>query len=184
MMYDRIVALHGEHMFKRSAARSPADRSVLRLVVCPRNIHTVLEIGTYRGCAAALMSQWCEKVITVDLVRGWLERDKQPFDRHGFWRSLGIDNIEFHRVHGEADKATLVNSLQFDLAFIDGEHDATVRRDFDLVRRCGRVLFHDVNEYKPKKNAVYELVRGLSVTGKLTYFTYCNMAYWQAPGTF
>ena len=36
--------------------------------------------------------------------------------------------------------------LTFDFAFIDGMHKVeNVRHDFENVKFCGRVLFHDVN---------------------------------------
>lgn len=175
-MIERIVSLYGEHVLSRSAVRSASDRAILCRAVSDPAIQTVLEIGTYRGCAAAVLSQLCRKVITIDLVNGWLERQGEQFDRTGFWDSLGIGNIEFHPVRDEEQKAECIEAMRFDMAFIDGEHDDTVHRDFDLVRRCGRVLFHDVNPAQPKKNAVYSLVKDLGAEVGFDG----NFAYWQA----
>ncbi len=41
----------------------------------------VLEIGTYRGFTAAFMSQFCERVTTIDLKYGRMERYNEAFDR-------------------------------------------------------------------------------------------------------
>ena len=37
-----------------------------------------------------------------------------------------------------------VNIYNFDFAFIDGDHTGDrPAKDFELVKKCGRVLFHD-----------------------------------------
>lgn len=142
-MRDRIIALHGAGVLKRSALSIRGGAGVFKSVMFGRKIKTALEIGTYRGVAAAEMSRWCENVITIDLARGKLERSEERFNRRKFWDSLGATNVEFMPVKDDVDKAQLVKLLDFDFAFIDGAHDQTVSNDFDLVKRCGRVLFHD-----------------------------------------
>lgn len=155
-MKDKIIALHGEKTLRISAARSAAGPEVFRHMLEGKGYRTVLEIGTYRGCAAAEMSQYCEKVITIDLKFGSIEKRRGTFDRVAFWRSLGVDNIALCLVENDADKAALVRGLDFDFAFIDGAHDIeSVRSDFELVRRCGRVLFHDYSDDVNCTNGVF-----------------------------
>lgn len=109
------------------------------------------------------MSQYCNRVVTIDLANGDLERHGIDFDRRAFWRSLGIDNIDLHLVRDSDDKASLLNSLEFDFAFIDGAHDkAGVSEDFALTKRCGRVLFHDYDfSGSKRRDAVYDFVNTL-----------------------
>jgi len=162
---DRIVELHGESFLRKSALNIRDGEGVFREFLEGAGYRTILEIGTYKGISAACMAQYCEKVITIDLAHGKLETNGEDHDRHAFWESLGIDNIEFHAVADDEEKAKLIAGLEFDLAFVDGAHDTEgVRRDFALVKHCGAVLFHDYDDSGPqleKRNAVYRFVNKL-----------------------
>jgi hypothetical protein len=47
-------------------------------------------------------------------------------------------------VPSDAAKRRFIDSLTFDLAVVDGNHfREPVKFDFECVRRCGLVLFHD-----------------------------------------
>lgn len=174
-MKEKIEHLHGNGSLKRSALRLPGGQETFERVVGGKGYHTVLEIGTYRGCTAAAMSQYCERVITIDLQNGQVERDG-GFDRIAFWASLGLSNIEFHAVADDAEKAAFVGGLDFDFSFIDGAHDReAVSRDFEMVKRCGRVLFHDYDSSKP--NHVFDFVNTLK-TGKVEIIE--DFALWTA----
>lgn len=161
-MRDRIVALHGQHALKRSILSIREGGGVMEHFLSGKGVRTALEIGTYRGVGAAEISQFVDRVITIDLHHGRLEQLGEKWDRRAFWRSLGIDNIELRLVRDDAEKAALIEALQFDFAFVDGAHDQRVRDDFELVKRCGRVLFHDVDSRgKPELDHVYNFVMSL-----------------------
>ena len=151
---ERIVALHGETCLRRSALRIRDGAGAFEWAMKGRGYRTALEIGTYRGASAAEMAQFCDRVITIDLKHGQLTID---FDRHAFWRSLGVENIDLHLVADDREKAALIAGLDFQFAFVDGAHDERVNADFAMVRRCGNVLFHD---YEPGGH-VARLVDGL-----------------------
>ena len=157
---DKIEALHGQAFLRKSALNIRGGAGVFERVLSGKGYRSVLEIGTYRGAAAAEIAQYCERVITIDLKFGKLERNGTTFDREAFWQSLGVSNIEFHAVAGDAEKARLIAGLQFDLAFIDGAHEGdAVTRDFGLVKHCGRVLFHDYDQStQPHLNRVFDFV--------------------------
>lgn len=161
-MRDKIVSLHGQHALKRSILSIREGGGVMEFFLSGKGIRTALEIGTYRGVGAAEISQYVDRVITIDLHHGRLEQLGEKWDRRAFWRSLGIDNIDLHLVHNDAEKAALIESLEFDFAFVDGAHDERVRDDFALVKRCGQVLFHDVDSRgKPELDHVYNFVMSL-----------------------
>jgi predicted O-methyltransferase YrrM len=162
-MLDKIATLYGERMLAKSAIRLPGGADVFQSLMQGKGYRTVLEIGTYRGCSAALMSRYCDQVITIDLRHGQLERTGQSFDRRKFWASLGADNIDSRLVDGDDEKTEVIATLDFDFAFVDGAHDAeSVRLDFDLVKRCGRVLFHDYADTgRPDKDHVFHFVNSL-----------------------
>lgn len=160
---EHIVALHGEQILRRSALNIRGGAGVLRRVLFGKGYRTAVEIGTYRGCATAEIAQYCERVVTIDLRHGRLEDLKEKFDRVGLWAALDIKNIELCLVENDAEKAAILRELDFDFAFIDGAHDrASVEMDFSLVKRCGRVLFHDYDRRGgPGDDDVYEFVNTL-----------------------
>jgi hypothetical protein len=107
-----------------------------------------LEIGSWNGIAAAVLSEHFDQVISIDVV-------DNPV-KHEIAKRLTL-NIEFLHV-AQAVKPAVVRSLKFDFAYLDGDHAGCTRGDFELVKRCGRVLFH---EYWPAQPPVYELVNSL-----------------------
>lgn len=179
-MYQRIVELYGEPILKRSAMRIRQGAGVFERVLAGKGYRTVLEIGTYRGASAAEMSRYVDRVVTVDLAVGQLEHFGEKWDRNAFWKSLDVHNCEFKAVRSDCEKADLVKGLDFDIAFIDGAHDAHgVRFDFSLVRHCGRVLFHDADDNGPgRENYVYEFIKTLPAE-QVEFMDI--FAYWRAP---
>lgn len=140
-MKERISKLCGEAALRRSALRLGDGERILRDASEGR-MHA-LEIGTYRGCTAAALAQWCVRVTTVDMIVGQFINDR-GLARESLWRALGLGNVDVILVSNDTEKARVLERLDFDFAFIDGAHDASsVAFDFNLVRRCGRVLFHD-----------------------------------------
>jgi hypothetical protein len=97
----------------------------------------VLEIGTFRGLSTALMAHYADEVITVD--------NQLRYEPIPLWHFSGIiDKITYFVTPTEEMKYSLINSMDFDFAFIDGNHDYKyVKSDFESAKRCGKVLFHD-----------------------------------------
>jgi predicted O-methyltransferase YrrM len=159
----KIIELYGPKFLRKSALNIRGGGGVFERVLKGRGYRTILEIGTYRGCAAAELAQYCDRVITLDLRVGQLERGDEQFDRRQFWSALGVTNIDLHLIDDDVEKARLVNGLDFDLAFIDGAHDLkSVKTDFELTKRCGRVLFHDADDNGPDRpNDVHNFIRAL-----------------------
>jgi len=161
-MYDRIVTMYGEKTLSKSAMRIRGGAGVFEQVLSGKGYRTVLEIGTYKGCATAEISQYVDRVVTIDLLHGKIETNRERWNRRAFWGTLGVDNVHLCLVADDAEKTRLVNSLDFDLAFVDGAHDGPgVALDFDLVKRCGRVLFHDYSPRPGKPQDVYDFVNTL-----------------------
>lgn len=162
-MRHKIEALYGPSFLRKSAMNIRGGAGVFEKVLKGRNYGEVLEIGTYRGVSAAEMSQYCKHVTTIDLAHGKLEQNGTPFDRCAFWGSVDVHNCSFHAVADDAEKAQFIGGREFDFAFIDGGHHGnSCARDFELVKRCGRVLFHDYDDSgQPHLNAVYDFVNSL-----------------------
>lgn len=159
---ERVIKLYGEKTLRKSAMNIRGGAGVFEKVLSGRGIKTALEIGTYKGVSSAEIAQYCERVVTIDLKYGKLEQNQESFDRYAFWASLGIANIELHLIENDQEKKELVDSLDFDFAFIDGAHDWRVSEDFQMVKRCGRVLFHDYDSRgRPELDYVYDFVNSL-----------------------
>ena len=182
---ERAVELYGEGVLRRSALGIRGGAGAFEWALAGKGIRRVLEIGTYKGVSAAAISQYVEPVTTIDLVRGRLEHTDPSFDREEFWRSMGIGNITQILIGNDAEKKAIVDALDFDFAFVDGAHDATVRNDFELVKRCGLVLFHDAADNRKRgfnenaSNHVYEFVSTLPPEQLQFNDIFC---LWTAPG--
>lgn len=141
------MAAAGRGAFKKSALMIGDGAEIIERTIRDGGYRRVLEIGTYRGVTAAFMAQFVDRVTTIDLVRGRMERHGETFDRWRFWESLGISNIDLRLIETDIDKATVIRESRFDFAFIDADHVAPApEKDFALVRSCGAVLFHDYGE--------------------------------------
>lgn len=186
-MREKIIATYDQHILRKSILSIRGGAGVLESVLGSRKYKVGLEIGTYRGVGAAEMSQYCERVITIDLKRGKLEHNKSrgdptdsKHDRHAFWASLGITNIDLILVENDAEKAEIINALDFDFAMIDGAHDQTVANDFALVKRCGTVLFHDIDRSGSKeKDYVIDFFESLPASERQVLDIF---GLWTAPG--
>lgn len=101
---------------------------------------SIAEIGTLHGVSAALFASLGLKVATFDIVKSPLAEE--------IWRYLEVDaGIAYFVCQNDQEKKEILLSRSFDIAFIDGDHQLEKARfDFECVKRCGFVVFHD---YKP-----------------------------------
>lgn len=124
-----------------------------------------VEIGTCNGLTAIILARHFKTVVSIDIVPNLL---KHRIAGHALAR-----NVRFIDIHDNAEKATVIDALTFDAAYIDGDHASDTQTDFDLVKRCGLVLFH---EYWPAQPAVFDLVNGLKKQGGVV--TKGKLALW------
>lgn len=174
--FKQLIGRYAGREFSRKSILSIRDGAgVIERLLGGGEYKRVLEIGTYRGVSSAYMSQFCERVTTVDLINGKMEQDHQLFDRVRFWEALNIENIDLRLVCCDASKAAVVGAAEFDFAFVDGDHEGDgPRKDFELVKRCGAVLFHDYDGH----NGVTELIDSLP---KSQVEIMDIFAFWRAP---
>lgn len=149
----RVFERYGPAAFRRSSVLEGFERflqsSGMRGKCC-------VEIGSLKGLTAVVLAKRFEHVISIDI-------HEDP-DKHRVVQMLGAHNITFWTVLDNAEKAKVIQGLQFDAAYVDGDHIRDTQSDFDLVRRCGRVLFH---EYWSAQPAVVKLVDSLRSHGKV-----------------
>lgn len=170
-----IMRAFGKSAFGRSSACAEFESFLVGL--CKTRAarewplgRTCLEIGTFYGITAVLLSQFFERVICVSVD---LQSDKQMKCR--IVDHLGIKNIVFYDAKDNADKAAFIHAAKFDFCYQDGDHTNDSESDFALVERCGRVLFH---EYWPLQPAVWNLVNRLP-QDEVTRARFDCLAYWE-----
>lgn len=131
----------GEHKLARLAGEALSHGRLLGDT--PR----IVEIGTHRGVSACILARF-GYVTTFD-IKAW-DQFEQIVDHFG-----ATGRIERHIVANNADLANRLSALEFDFAFVDGCHDyEPVRQNFQAVRKCGRVLFHDYGHVNYKDRVV------------------------------
>ncbi len=146
----RIFKKHGAAAFRRSSVLEGFDAFIKE-----NNFtgDTCVEIGTLKGLTAIILARHFKRVVSIDIIDDPQKRE--------FVQMLGIKNIEFVNVADNAEKARVINALQFDAAYVDGDHKHDTETDFALVRRGGRALFHEHWDCQP---AVVNQVRQLGGT--------------------
>ena len=129
-------------------------------------INILVEIGTCYGLSAAHFAQYVNTVHTFD-VANFKGRDK-------LWEDIGVaDKICFHQIKNRNNIKRILRDIDFGFAFIDASHLVKdVRADWKIVKRCKRVLFHDVDEIRYPDN--YGFLQ--EIGGKIIYN---NVGYWE-----
>lgn len=97
----------------------------------------ILEIGTFNGVSTALLAEYAP-VTTIDIL-------EQPWMTNAVWSACQCKHkITSHIVKSSRKKRKLIDSLDFDFVFIDGGHlEESILADFEMTRKCGKMLFHD-----------------------------------------
>jgi len=142
-------AQFGPEILRRSSVFHGLDAFLRE---CNVNGKLCFEIGTWNGMTAAILSRYFKHVVSVDIVDCPLKMQALEY--------LCIDNVECHVIEGNAGKAQIWKRYggKFDMAYLDGDHANDTETDFNLVKGCGRVLFH---ECWPWQKPVHELVHTL-----------------------
>lgn len=139
-----------------------------------KKVKNIIEIGTFRGVSALLFSDYAEQVKTIDI-----HTHTQPLP---LWVYFGkIRSIDYITVKDDQDKKEVSDNSVFDFAFIDGEHSTeSVKYDFECVKKCGRVLFHDY--YNRKIIHHYGVKEFVDTLPKEEVTIFEPFAYWEKNG--
>jgi len=113
----------------------------IMLSIKPKPI-VIVEIGTYFGVSTVILASICD-VYTFDVH--YYKETKYV------WNKLKSQkNIYPYIVTNSSATKLLLRDKKFDFAFIDSVHDyENAKIDFEVVKKCGRVLFHDNNDKFP-----------------------------------
>jgi len=153
MVKEKLIEKFGGDVNHMSCCYLRNGEGVLRSFLQPCD--TIIEIGTYRGVSACVLSEYAKKVHTFDVV------DK-PL-RKQFVDYLGVKNIEFHLVKNRVQERNEIDKIfkkeKVDLVFIDGEHfNGELKRDYEMCKECDTILVHD---YSPSFPEIYDFINSL-----------------------
>jgi len=131
-----------------------------------------VEIGTYNGISTMILAQFFEEVVALT----WEEPIADRSLKYKVWDAVGVKNIRAIELANDYEKPEAMAKLDFNFAYLDGNHLQHTDSDFALTKHCGRVLFH---EYWPLQPPVWNLVRSLPPS-EVTVADYDCLAYWEA----
>ncbi len=145
----RLRASLGPEVTEGSSVDQESEFRALLEAIHPQRM---IEIGTRHGVSAALFAEYADEVTTIDIA---LSPDSYREWTGKVWAASGtaakIRPFLAAGTNGKecnASKAAFLRDREFDFAFIDGSHiTREVIFDFQCLRRCGCILFHD---YKPE----------------------------------
>lgn len=183
-MMRAIFKQFGKEAFGRSSGCMEFEHFLIALGV--RGKHC-LEIGTFNGITACLLTQFFDRVTCVTVEYD----DRCRKLRAEIAAFLGLkDRIAFidvpnhvpeakqitmlDRARLNAEKKRIVDALDFDFAYSDGDHTNDTHEDFALVKRCGRVLLHEAWVLQP---SVWNLANSLPKE-EVTWAQFDCLALW------
>jgi len=137
----------GAEPFRRSSVFHGLDQFLRECKVRGR---LCFEIGTWNGLTALILSRYFDQVVTVDIAHNPL--------KHQILELTGTRNVSCIDIADNAEKAAVAKDLDFDFAYLDGDHANDTPADWAMTKRCGNVLFH---ECWPWQEPVFELVNQL-----------------------
>lgn len=173
LFYERFWALmgdselreifeeYGTSAFRRSSVLEGFEKFV---VSSGFRGTTCVEIGTLKGLTALILSRHFKNVISVDVLDDPLKYEI----RDRFKRNM---RVTFINVKDNVEKAECISRMKFDAAYVDGDHTHDTQSDFDLVKRCGRVLFHEFWDAQPAVVDLLTKLGGIRSAGKFALWT-------------
>lgn len=151
MIKQKLIEKFGGVINHMSCIYLNDGENVLRYFLDKVNPQKVVEIGTYQGVSAAIISEYAKEVITIDIV------DK-PL-REEIWDFLEVEGITFYKVNSDSQKKRLIESANADMVFIDGEHfDGELAKDYEMSKDSPAILIHD---YAPAFREVYDFCNNI-----------------------
>lgn len=155
-MLNDIILKYPEVLKKSCIPKNP---NIFKELLENKKYKNVVEIGTGSGLSTCMISAFVSHVYTFDVrVKNYV--------RDLFW-DMKIKNIT--RVISRTEIYPFIETLDFDFAFIDGDHTGEAPRlDFEAVKKCGRVLFHDIN--RPAVKALLYELQNVEIIGEMAYW--------------
>jgi len=148
-IHEKVQKIYGDTYFMETAINNYGNDFLIKYVqnIDPP-IDNCIEIGTYNGLATIVLASASKRVHTFDVAyrdAEFLWNRLYPQLRSKINYTVGSQEIiddQIRRIFYFHNK----DVFKINFAFIDGEHTyENAKYDFELVRGCGRVLFHDAD---------------------------------------
>lgn len=144
----RIFTKNEIELFLRcGTAIRPNDALPLVISKLKPEVKRIVEIGPGCGMTTLVMAS-CENVISIDTFDIKLQIVAVPL-----WKKFNVDKkINYHIMPSSKDIYEVIDSLDFDFAFVDGSHVYEDELDdVKHVMKCGRVLVDDYDGLQIKR---------------------------------
>lgn len=169
----QVLKTFGAEVLRRSSVGMELEAFLGRIGASGK---CCLEIGTYNGVSTLVLAQFFERVVTISLD----DPETDLSHKHRIWKLVGAHNIQGLDIKDDSEKRALVDDLDFQFAYLDGDHVNCTASDFALTQRCGKLLFH---EYWPLQPPVWNLVNALP-RQEVMFAQYDCLAYWERGASF
>lgn len=118
-----------------------------------------VETGTFHGVSACVLAKHFDEIHTFDIIEEHGGYYKDSDLKFKIWDYFGVsDKIHFHLINSDSEKKEILKDINYDFAWIDGMHKGGVDVDYELLKKCGRILFHDYEPKKCKDGNMYDYV--------------------------
>jgi len=156
----KIFKRFGADAFRRSSAVDVFDPFLREVGLTGKRC---VEIGTYNGITSIILARYFEEVITLDIF--------PRTEKHAIADYLGVRNVRFVDIKDNEEKVRIIGALDFDAAYVDGNHMDDTMSDFDLVKHCGRVLFHEYRSWGTVFDLIDKLRKrdAIKIRGRFAY---------------
>lgn len=173
---DEIKETLKQHNCERLLpSSSVGELSTAMEIINPGKINDLIEIGTHNGLSSLIFTDYAGRVFTFDIA---LRNSEFIWNLFGVRHKISSfvssypDNIDYEINYIRREWTDRNIPLNFNFAFIDGWHSyEATKHDFELVKFCGRVLFHDYLKCSDVKRFCDE-IGAVHVNG-------INFAYWE-----
>lgn len=163
-----ILEHFGSDIFRRSSLFDGLNESLRAWKIRGKR---AVEIGTFNGITALVLARYFDEVISIDVLPWTAKHAVKDFAK--------VHNVKFIDVANNDEKSAALLGLDFDFAYQDGNHETDTQSDFALLRKGGRVLFH---EYWEQSKPVWDLVNKLRGDKDGTVDVRGKLALWKAAG--
>lgn len=147
-----IFGHFGSDIFRRSSLFDGLEESLRAWKIRGKR---AVEIGSFNGITALVLARYFDEVMSLDVLP-WTAK-------HAVKAFANVSNVTFIDIRDNDEKAAALLGLDFDFAYQDGNHETDTLVDFGLLRKCGKILFH---EYWEQQKPVWDLVNQLKKDGE------------------